>query len=156
MITPQNSVAPATPNAVLVPSINLTTRIVNGKLRTGAGTYQPVAAGNVRDGVPVGVSPTVGSCYVPAAADVRFGVNVSAVLGTLVGPTNADVRFNTAYDINDSGVPDVGTCHVPAAGSVALGVPVDHTVGEAVLTAEDVAASVTILNVATQEVQVVG
>jgi hypothetical protein len=41
---------------------------------TGAGTYQPVAAADVQEGVAVGVSPAVGTFVVPAEADVELAV----------------------------------------------------------------------------------
>ncbi len=40
----------------------------------GAGTYQPVAAADVRSGTAVGVSPAVGTLDLPAVADVKDGV----------------------------------------------------------------------------------
>lgn len=45
---------------------------------TGAGTYQPVAVGDVQAGVAVGVSPAVGTFAVPSESDVRDGIGYGA------------------------------------------------------------------------------
>ena len=90
---------------------------------TGAGTYQPVAAADVRAGTGVGVSPAVGTLAVPIAGDVRFGEDVDATTGTCYVPAAADVRFGTDVDAT------TGTAYIPAAADVQFGVNVDATTG---------------------------
>ncbi len=60
-----------------------------------AGTYQAVATTDVRKDVAVGVSPAVGSAYIPAAGDVRKTVNVDATTGSLVGVVDSDGTLHT-------------------------------------------------------------
>jgi hypothetical protein len=79
---------------------------------TGAGTYQPVAAADVREGTDVGVSPSVGTLAVPAASDVRFGTDVDATTGTCYVPAADDVQSGVAVDAT------TGTFTSPAVGKV--------------------------------------
>lgn len=95
---------------------------------TGSATY--TAASNVRFGTDRGDGVT-GTCYVPAAADVRSGTNVDATTGSLVVPAASNVRSGTSVDAT------TGTCHVPTAANVRYGVAVDATTGTCVLPAED-------------------
>jgi hypothetical protein len=74
---------------------------------TGAGTYQPVAVGNVEAGVAVGVSPAVGTFTVPSVGDVRdgtgYGEDGTEFEGTLVVPDYSSV---TASHRGDTGLHD--------------------------------------------------
>lgn len=62
---------------------------------TGAGTYQPVAVGDVQAGVAVGVSPAVGTFVVPSTGDVRdgtgYGADGTEFEGTLSVPDYSSV-----------------------------------------------------------------
>ena len=117
-----------------------------GAHRFKAGTLTQLSIpANVRYGADCG-DGSLGLCHVPTAAQTEFGVPVDVndvgILGadTIIGQADpSDVRFNVIYGPTNN---LVGTCHVPVAGSVALNIPVDDTVGIAVLTAADVAASV--------------
>lgn len=82
---------------------------------TGTGTYQPVAAADVRAGTNVGVSPAVGTLAVPAAADVRYGEDVDDTTGTCYVPAAADVQFGVNVDAT------TGTFTSPPVGKVIEG-----------------------------------
>ncbi len=69
---------------------------VSSVLSTAGGTYQAVAAANVRHGTPVG--QTTGTAYIPSAADVRSGTNVDATTGTLAVPSATVVLTGNAVD----------------------------------------------------------
>lgn len=56
-----------------------------------------VAAVDVRFGTARYTGGSTGTCYVPAAEDVQFGVNVDATAGTFVVPAESDVRLGTEY-----------------------------------------------------------
>lgn len=47
-----------------------------------------------------------GTCYSPAASDVRFGVNVAAATGTCKVPTAANTKIGTAVDVSGTGTYD--------------------------------------------------
>jgi hypothetical protein len=103
------------------------------------------AAGDIRatKSVTIAGSTTNGSAAIPAASDVRFGVNVDATTGTCKVPAKANVRSGIAVDVSDTGliaVPNAndvrynkdvdqtkGTCRVPTAANVRLGVAVDES-----------------------------
>jgi hypothetical protein len=124
---------------------------------------------NVRDGVNYGTGGnlSIGSCHVPAAGDVEFGVDVDATTGTLVLPLAADVEVAIGFGAGGTEVtgtmtsPDPlnvrdgvkyggdgtefeGICVIPAAADVEFGVDVDATTGTFVVPAAvDVQDSVT-------------
>ena len=86
------------------------TLAVSSVLSSAGGTYQAVAAANVRHGTPVG--QTTGTAYIPAAADVRSGTNVDATAGTLAVPSATVVLTGNAVDNT------TGTYWPPPAASV--------------------------------------
>lgn len=61
------------------------------------------AAGDVRNGTPRYTGGGNGSCYVPTAANVRFGVNVDATTGTCNVPSAAQTQVGVSVDVSDTG-----------------------------------------------------
>ena len=96
-------------------------------LSSAGGTYQAVAAANVRHGTPVG--QTTGTACIPSAADVRHGTSVDATTGTCYVPAAADVRSGISVDAT------TGTLAVPSATVVLTGNAVDNTTGSLTLPA---------------------
>ena len=94
-------------------------------LTSAGGTYQAVAAADVRHGTSVG--QTTGTAYIPSAADVRHGTSVDAGAGTCYVPSAADVRSGTNVDAT------AGTLAVPSPTKVLTGTATDDTTGSLTL-----------------------
>jgi hypothetical protein len=70
-------------------------------LYTVTGTYVVIAQSNARrtgSGYYGAAGAVDGTCYVPAAADVRFGTNVDATTGTCYVPSASSVLTNVSVD----------------------------------------------------------
>ena len=81
-------------------------------------------AGNVRMAVTIGGITGTWAPGVPAATDVRSGVDTGdGILGSCVVPAAGDVRQGTGVDAT------TGTLAVPAPNQVLYGVPTDSAVG---------------------------
>lgn len=85
-------------------------------LASGGSPATYAAVTDVRYGTDRGDGQT-GTCYVPAAADVQFGVNVDATTGTLVVPAVGDVQSGVTFG---AAAEFTGTFVVPAEADVRL------------------------------------
>ena len=91
MITPQNAVTPPTPNAVLVPQIVISTRIVAGKLVSSVNiTMQPAAVDGDGNWQAAGfpVSTSVPDIANPASDIVSLASELLALEASIIGVVN--------------------------------------------------------------------
>ena len=99
----------------------VTDSAVNSAFPLRALPRAPPAIADVRHSTVFDHNAKLGTAYIPAAADVRTGVNVDAASGTCHVPARADVRSGVAVDVSDTGQIDL-----PAASDVRSGVAYDH------------------------------
>jgi hypothetical protein len=76
---------------------------VTGTLQSGIDPGDIVAAAHVRHGTPRYPGGGNGTCYVPAAADVRHGTNVDATTGACCVPTTAETLYGVSVDVSGTG-----------------------------------------------------